>query len=398
MDLGKLPCCAPNLEFIVKKALGDQIGEIIYLTDSTIALSWIHNTRIKVRAYVFARVQTTRKLMEMTTEGKTVPLFHIDGTANLADLLTKPHEISMKDLSIGSTWQNGHDWMSGEFTDFPMSQYENLTVSLQDKTVIKEECFSKPFLIEQEEGGVHILERVNADNTFRKAIKRHEIGIRIDPIALGWMKSLRVISIIKAFPHIIVHRKLDHTILFSEVCIACSYPLSPDYRDCVLQAKDYVYKYETQVALNSLTPKQLKKYTLNDNILYFHGRLCKDNPFRFKDLDKVPFLDSHEFSGPLPIMLGDSPFLYCMIMHIHCRKLPYAGVEITVKEIFKHVMIHGGVRRMIRKIKEDCTTCRILERKTVDLEMSNHHHSRTIIAPPFYHMMCDVAFGFNGQS
>ena len=42
----------------------------------------------------------------MTTEGRKVPLFHIDGTANIADLLTKPHEISMKDLSIGSTWQD----------------------------------------------------------------------------------------------------------------------------------------------------------------------------------------------------------------------------------------------------------------------------------------------------
>ena len=387
-----------ELAFIVKKALGDQVGDIIYLTDSTIALSWIHNTRIKVRAYVFARVQSTRKLMEMTTENKTVPLFHIDGTANLADLLTKPHEISMKELSIGSTWQDGHDWMSDEVSNFPISQYENLTVSLQDKTTIKEECFSEPFLLEQEDGSVHTIEKVESENKFLKSSYRNETEVLIDPIALGWMKSLRILSVVKAYPHIIIHDRLDHKISLSEECIPCLYPMTSDYRDCMKQAKNYIFKYETQIALKSLSPKQLKKYTLTDGILYFYGRLSKDNPFKFKDLDNVPFLDSHEISGPLPIMLIDSPFLYSMIMYIHCRKLPHAGVEITVKEIFKHVLVHGGVRRMIRKIKEDCTTCRILDRKTVELEMSNHHHSRTTIAPPFYHMMCDVAFGFKGQA
>jgi len=174
--------------------------------------------------------------------------------------------------------------------------------------------------------------------------------------------------------------------------------MTPDYRDCTKQAKNYIFKYETQVALKSLSPKQLKKYPLRDGILYFFGRLSKDNPFKFKDLDNIPFLDSHEISGPLPIMLIDSPFLYSMIMYIHCRKLPHAGVEITVKEIFKHVLVHGGVRRMIRRIKEDCTTCRILDRKTVELEMSTHHQSCTTIAPPFYNMICDVAFGFKGQA
>ena len=115
-----------ELAFIVKKALGDQVQDIIYLTDSTIALSWIHNTRIKVRAYVCARVQSTRKLMEMTTERKTIPLFHIEGKDNIADLLTKPNEISMKDLSIGSTWQEGYIWMSGDFSEFPICMKNSL--------------------------------------------------------------------------------------------------------------------------------------------------------------------------------------------------------------------------------------------------------------------------------
>ena len=47
----------------------------------------------------------------MTTGDKEIPIFHIEGLRNIADLLTKYHEISINDLSIGSLWQKGHPWM-----------------------------------------------------------------------------------------------------------------------------------------------------------------------------------------------------------------------------------------------------------------------------------------------
>ena len=42
-----------EVAFIVKKAFRDSVGEIIYITDSTIALCWVHNTvkRLKVAIY-----------------------------------------------------------------------------------------------------------------------------------------------------------------------------------------------------------------------------------------------------------------------------------------------------------------------------------------------------------
>lgn len=42
--------------------------------------------------------------------------------------------------------------------------------------------------------------------------------------------------------------------------------------------------------------------------------------------------------------------------------------------------------------------CKLLERQTVEIEMSEHPSSRTLIAPPFYNMMCDIAFGFKGRA
>ena len=41
-----------EVAFNVRKAFGDRVGEIIYVTDSTIALCWVHNTAKRLRVYV----------------------------------------------------------------------------------------------------------------------------------------------------------------------------------------------------------------------------------------------------------------------------------------------------------------------------------------------------------
>ncbi len=78
-----------ELAFLVKKALGDRVGEIIYITDSTIALSWCSNSNIKLRLFVYNRVMTILRMIEWTTGDKNIPLYHIESEMNLADLLTK---------------------------------------------------------------------------------------------------------------------------------------------------------------------------------------------------------------------------------------------------------------------------------------------------------------------
>ena len=84
-----------ELAFLVKRALGDLVGEIIYCTDSAIALSWCRNMNIKLSFFVYNRVMTILRMCEWTTGTTEVPLFHIDGKHNLADLLTKKHELSV---------------------------------------------------------------------------------------------------------------------------------------------------------------------------------------------------------------------------------------------------------------------------------------------------------------
>ena len=93
-----------KLAFLVKQAFGDLVDEIIYCTDSTIALSWCKNMTIKLRLFVYNRVMTILSMCEWRTGTTEVPLYHIDGKSNLADLLTKQHDLSVQAVTLNSEW------------------------------------------------------------------------------------------------------------------------------------------------------------------------------------------------------------------------------------------------------------------------------------------------------
>jgi hypothetical protein len=385
-----------ELAYIVKRSLGSKVGEVIYLTDSTIALSWIHNTNIKVRAYIFSRVQAARGMIELTTGSKKIPLFHIDGKLNLADLLTKPHELSVEDLGIGSIWQHGASWMNHDSHSLPISQYQDLLISSTDKDNIMEECFIEPFRFDPNISGIHSIHVGQEFLKFRKPDGRSNFNLLVDPVSWGWLRSLRIMSFIVSFTQYVIHTTHSQSSHMS--CKLCTSEREFDPRDFLDMARDEFFRAESKVVGSSLSNKQLSKYKFRNGIYYFVGRITSNNPFKQKDLDSVPFLDTHTFAGHLPVVLIDSPILYSLVMYLHCKKIPHVGVERTVKEVFKEVMVPSGLRRMIRKIKADCTTCRLLERKVVEIEMSEHPSCRTIISPPFNSMMCDIAFGFKGST
>ena len=64
---------------------------------------------IKLRLFVYNRVMTILRMCEWTTGKTEVPLYHIDGKLNLADLLTKQHKLSVQTVTLNSEWP---DWIT----------------------------------------------------------------------------------------------------------------------------------------------------------------------------------------------------------------------------------------------------------------------------------------------
>ena len=76
------------------------------------------------------------------TTGKTeVPLFHINGKLNLADLLTKKHELSLESVTLNSVWQNGLPWMRLDTESMPFLPYDQLRVEKPIEDEVRVECY-----------------------------------------------------------------------------------------------------------------------------------------------------------------------------------------------------------------------------------------------------------------
>ena len=105
-ELSAIMLCT-ELIYLVVKSMGTKVEDMIFATDSTIAIFWCCNPTKKLRLFVFSRVETIMRMIECTTGCDYLTIYHMDGTMNLADLLTKKHDLSVGSLSTGSEWQTG---------------------------------------------------------------------------------------------------------------------------------------------------------------------------------------------------------------------------------------------------------------------------------------------------
>ena len=52
-----------KLAYIVKKSLVEKVDVIVYITDSTIALCWCHNTNKRLWSFVLSRVESAKRMI-----------------------------------------------------------------------------------------------------------------------------------------------------------------------------------------------------------------------------------------------------------------------------------------------------------------------------------------------
>ena len=403
-ELSAILLCA-ELAFMVKAALGQDVGEIIYVTDSTIALSWCSNQTIKLRLFVYNRVMTILRLFEWATGRKENPLWHIDGNLNLADLLTKKHEIGVKSVSKGSDWIEGVEWMRRDKEQMPLKSYEMLKLDGTTEELIKGECFPGSFMekFSEEESKEENLDEEDQidDGTEEFAVLAAMAGkgvaeLLVDPVFQGWRRALRITGYMQGWRTKYCHKK---HLIPEDDCNLCKLGEDRwDPRNEDKKAEDYFFRWETDRIRTIMKPSKLKRFIIQDGILYDEGRLSPEFQFKTQDLDKVGYLDKHEIIGKIPVVLPDSPVLYSFLMFLHTKANAHASLETTVKEVFKKMRVTRGLRRLVRKIIQDCMKCRLMEKKTMELRLANHPEARTVLAPCFHSCMMDICYGFKGQA
>ena len=413
-----------ELVFIAKQSIGSRVKEILYLTDSTVALAWCQSSSGKrLRIFVNNRVETIKRMIEWTldisdgSDGRTLPLFHVSGVENIADLLTKPHSIMPEDITLGSSWESGLEWMKLPTLELPITKYNQLQVSSEVSNLAETECFDEPFLLSENlEGSSYMVQNqedpeqlvcvqeidqsINDVSCHAVLVEPSNRNLLVDPIKNGWAKTIRILSMIIKFTVRLMHGSNTRNGCHSRgECIECKYGVNflGKIDEYTSMAENYLFRRESVVISKMTTEKDKAKLLLKDNIYFYVSRLTEDHPFTYRDLEKgIPYYDGGGFTGVLPVVLADSPTLHSYILYVHLVIAPHTGVEFTMREIAKKMMVRVGLRRLVRNVRRDCTQCRRLLLRTIELEMSKHTAARTIISPPFYNCMMDIAYNFPG--
>ena len=510
-----------ELAFLAKKALGSIIQDILYFTDSTIALSWSHNTTKKLRMFVHNRVTTIRRFMFWTVgESESLPLFHIDGNENIADLLTKVHNVVPSSLGPNSEWHTGKPWMRLNKTDLlihkKVTTYASLTHSEVDSKEITKECFIEPSQFPMPSLSVNTLNtspeinfRTELDqgedpvtNEFLKCSSsqtnfRTELDQGVDPvtneflecpkdkskhcegcsqphlgnhtrfpqmvcfgtdesghcdgcncitdqqrsvlmarknkihqdlllpvISLGWKKTVACTTIVVKYCHLFIHTRHNNSknVQIAEklksICRVCKYveatntqsnsnltrskektfALEFKTKPNLWLGEDYLFRHASKELLLSESKSTLESFTLNEGIYLYTGRLAEEFPVVSVDLDINDFFDNTEFKTITPVVLSSSQVFYAYLIYVHDHVRKHSGVELTLREILKKMHVINNPRRVISKVRNDCVKCRIMFKKTLELEMASQAAGRTVLSPPFHSVQIDIAYKFKGKA
>ena len=151
--------------------------------------------------------------------------------------------------------------------------------------------------------------------------------------------------------------------------------------------KFFAWKYLCRVASDevrqSVSPHQLEKYEEKDGIFYSSGRM--DQPVDCSSLMfKVEFLR--------PVALNSSDLVYALAIHLHWF-YNHVGVERLMFLLLQIVHVEK-VRSLCKAIRKSCVRCKVILKRTMQVEAGKQHSLATQTAPPFSYMQIDVASGF----
>ena len=439
---------AADTALVVQQSLGDRVSDVLFYTDSRVAQCWVLNTRKRLRMFVHNRAQAARHgIRRLVDSEETLPLYHIDGTENLADMITKSRKLVASELSATSQWMTGLEWMTRPTEHLPRSQFlvpedpseeqqvsvevfpdvENYLLQVEAResittlgTDILGDGWDFPHLSElpeppppskppDPEGIVTIdYPQPPADEQSRKhealpvLFGRAPGGGRLawleenfDFLHFGWARALRrlssVIQITLRFRHV-VHRDADEP---EEGCAVCSGQEKQVAMATAIRYITLVASAQAHAALGKL--KLRKQCTMQGGVWYASQRLGKEGLLDVADLDFEAFYDGVSIKKVLPVMLVDTELFRALALHIHFREFPHQGVEATLARLKQTFYPLGYARRLIASIRKSCSKCRILLKQVVDLELADLHPMRSTIAPPFYAVQMDIAMGFKAR-
>ena len=407
---------------VVYLALKKFIKSRVHLTDSQITLFWITNIKLKMKQYVRDRVI---EIQRITNREKW---FHVDGKNMTADLGTRKGA-KIEDISENSLWQNGQHWGTLSEKELPIKsvcQIKLTTADLEfhnnESLVPNEQWINKQLVFNYNESYAAL-----SNGDLNQVSERYKFShYVIDPNRFRFRKVVRVLALvilfiknlkakiniycqytsgIKSLPSQFknVHNKYLVTLKkqtdsfpfnFQEGLVVCLND------NLLMDALNYFYRKATQEIKHFLPKKRFEKISKEkDGILFYTGRILPSQEFNgIQNLSDV-CMDLSMSSFCVPLIDKLSPLAYALINEVHWYDLDanHSGNETVLRYVQKIAFILEG-RSLIKQFRIECTFCKLLNKKAIEVAMGPISNNNFCIAPAFYNSQTDLFGPFTSYS
>ena len=364
---------------VVKKNLGDRLGDVLYVTDSTICLHWIHQDDRPLQVAVRNAVIEVRRFSEVDE------WVHVESHLNVADMATRPAVTA--DIGTGSAWQEGQEWMRLPRADMPVRTAAEVVLSAEEKRVAATEMRSR----DVRGHSIHV-------NVDKMAARYAASSYLLDPCHRPWPSVVRVVALVLRFLRVVRARVARRRSLLDPGELKIEEQRPPVQLtflpEEITDAEMYFFRLGSKEVTQFCKPGDYKHCSvLRDGVLFFTGRVLDGQDILSFE---VVMFDLNPLSFCKPILDRFSPIAYSIMIHTHWSDANHLNAAHTFRESLSTAYTLGG-RELAQEIRNSCVFCRRFKARLVQVEMGKIHQSRLVIAPPFTICQVDLFGPYKAQ-
>lgn len=391
-----------NLLSITRKALEGWVKDFMLISDSCITLCWL--TAEDLRLSLFHRNRCIQVLMN-TDSSK---LFFVRTDQNPSDVATRADKVSEDSVGPDSIWERGLEWMTDDIekaieNDIIKPASELRMAESEKKEFDKGLIFSKtPEIL------VHG-HSVSEDRVSRIAARAEFSDYIIQPSKHNFRKIVKITALVFKFIRKLLERKGKN--LKPEKKTFKMFPASfinwgavgagdPDgnqnpvvtvENEDIARGLKYWFRKGTAEVIEFNKPEMIKRMSVkDDDILYCKSRIQDGQ--RFLMTGEFP-TDSLGLEIGLnmktPLLDRWSPISYSVAMFIHELVAKHSGYETCHRLALEYVHIIQGAS-LFRQIGDECSKCKRIRKKYLEVVFGPVDDSQLTIAPPFHYAVVDI--------
>ena len=393
---------------VVMRALGDHVVKRFKITDSKVALYWIHAWEKPLKLW------TRNRVNEILRWSKIEWWYWCPSTDMPCDIGTR-RNATVKDVGNESQWKEGVQWMKEDSSQFPLKTLSAIQLEAEERLAYEKEITSNhPTYSTQYK-----------DSTIREEIKKRLIfsNYIIHPNKYRLRSVVTILALVFRFL-----KKISSSLKHPLKCLQVSekhrfkhFPTSLDKKDFQVNhtmkgkgqnesnisfavvlneheiniALRYLYQKATQeIEQFGQNSKAFKNSILVEGIRYYTGRLLPSQEFSSPDLYpmSVTMTDLSSNTFCVPVVDQFSPIAWSLTYEIHWYDVlvAHTGVATTARRVkeFAYVVGVKGIAEVFRK---SCGKCRAIAKRTVEVAFGPlSEYQLTIIAPAFYVTQADI--------